>query len=393
MSNFYNIPEQSGVKLVGKEFLKSFVKKVYDYDSSQKNLYLHFKKEFNEFLEMHNNSKRIFYSEISSFIYFMLEEQGLGNYLSNLESLQKKLLESLTKIDEYINIVNNNSCHNINQLVRIKQRYVILIKFIDKIYDHSQLAFLQYTLIKQQNTKNNLDSKNELLRYSTQITTEIKNVIRRNNKFSKEANNKIKKFKDELSTIQNNNITVLGIFATIVATFFGFASFSATIFSSISQTETIKLLLLVSSTFLCFSLFLRLLVYLLCRLRSKSFNFPYYIEMFFIVVFFFALGCVLSDYSLPLRDKVDNVSNQSTTTIAKTSEPIKVNLFKRIGIKHMYTGRAKKFKNNFYFVLNQCVRRENKFPPPPPRQNFRKPRKTSKNLWGLVFNIRYVLIL
>lgn len=97
MSNFYNIPEQNNIKVDGKEFLKSFVKKVYDYDSSQKNLYLHFKKEFNEFLEMHNNSKRIFYSEISSFIYFMLEEQGLGNYLSNLESLQKKLLGCVSK--------------------------------------------------------------------------------------------------------------------------------------------------------------------------------------------------------------------------------------------------------------------------------------------------------
>lgn len=33
---------------------------------------------------------------------------------------------------------------------------------------------------------------------------------------------------------------------------------------------------------------------------------------------------------------------------------------------------AKKFKNNFYFVLYQCVRRENKFPPPPPNEDFFK---------------------
>ncbi|HBV41719.1 MAG TPA: hypothetical protein DEB43_03620, partial [Desulfovibrio sp.] len=46
----------------------------------------------------------------------------------------------------------------------------------------------------------------------------------------------------------------------------------------------------------------------------------------------------------------------------------------------------------FYFKQYQINTAKNKIQPPP-RQNFRKPRKTSKNLWGLVFNIRYVLML
>lgn len=263
-------------------------------------------KKFIPIYEDYMEDKALSYFPITDFIYRKLNDEQSDRYINNL-----------TLFYDYI--INKDKFSN-------EYHYIV-----SKIYDHSQLAISQ--LILQKNIMNFqqsfIEQENNKLykleKIANNTEEQIKNIV---SDFNKKNDKIISDHQKELENLQINNVTVLGIFATIVATFFGFASFSATIFSSISQTETIKLLLLVSSTFLCFSLFLRLLIYLLCRLRSKSFDFPYYIEMFFVVVFFFALICTISDYSLPIRDKVDNVNNQSTTTTVKISEPIKVNLLK-----------------------------------------------------------------
>lgn len=154
------------------------------------------------YLESNDKLDRILYSEISNYI-FSLETAERGIFATNLEKL---LLYSLNKNDKVLeeDIAINEACK----------------KIIIKLYDHFHLILYQ-----------------------------VENV---NRIFATGIDGTKEDFKQYAKSIETEYITILGIFAAIVLTFVGGATFSTSVLQNISDVNIFRLLLVID--FLAFSL-------------------------------------------------------------------------------------------------------------------------------------------
>lgn len=142
-----------------------------------------------QYIENESKMKRILYSEISNYV-FHLDEDRLGTFISNVDDL---LGYTLKKSENEI----SEDCR----------------KIVVKIYDHVQLAT-----------------------YQTEIITEL--LVPK----IEEAKIGIHK---EISGIEKEYISILGIFASIVLAFVGGITFSSSVLSNINKVSIYKLVLIV----------------------------------------------------------------------------------------------------------------------------------------------------
>lgn len=154
--------------------------------------------KINEFLEQKEKMERIFYSEISYFI-FNLDVEKRGKFTTNIDNLLCAL------------------CHN-ESLVFDKEyedeRKKDIIKIIIKFYDHSHLVINQI-----ENAQNIIAST------------------------ISEAKEEIKK---EVKGIEREYISILGIFASIMLAFVGGITFSTSILENIHKASIYRIIFVTS---------------------------------------------------------------------------------------------------------------------------------------------------
>lgn len=95
---------------------------------------------------------------------------------------------------------------------------------VDKLYHYCHLAMKQSKLMHDP--------------FEKFVADEIEKEKQKEKKLSEE----LEKFKNELQNSQKNNVTILGIFTSIVATFFGLSTFSASILNNIMDVNFYKLI-------------------------------------------------------------------------------------------------------------------------------------------------------
>lgn len=176
------------------------------------------------YLKEKSTRERILYSEISSFVYG-LEEDEQGNFATNIDNLLSFSLDETNKVDE-------DHC-----------------KIIIKIYDHFQLALHQKSLnsntkeVIKNNLVNSMDSAKET------ISREVK---------------------EDVKHIEKEYISILGIFAAIVLAFVGGVTFSTSVLQNINAISIYRLILVID--FLAFILAntIYILIRFICHINDKE---------------------------------------------------------------------------------------------------------------------------
>ena len=130
------------------------------------------------------------YSEITNFVYG-LDDQTLGNYLSNLDKL----------------------CRDAQQDTDDKYKAIVL-----RIYDHSQLAVVQTQNVKEQ--------------VAYQLDSEIKKAV--------------ETFQKNIHAIERDYITILGIFSAIVFAFVASITVSSSVLQNIEKASSYRLIFIVA---------------------------------------------------------------------------------------------------------------------------------------------------
>lgn len=181
-------PNEESIKYIStKKFMKDICKslsvKVTDYEEKDTIDLIE------QYIENESKMKRILYSEISNYV-FHLDEDRLGTFISN--------------VDDLLGYTLKKSEHEISEDCR---------KIVVKIYDHVQLAT-----------------------YQTEIITEL--LVPK----IEEAKIGIHK---EISGIEKEYISILGIFASIVLAFVGGITFSSSVLSNINKVSIYKLVLII----------------------------------------------------------------------------------------------------------------------------------------------------
>lgn len=147
----------------------------------------------NEYIKNHMNSMRLMYSELSSYLFSIKEEdEKIEWYMSNLDSL----LTHVAKQDI------NKKCKRI----------------VFKIYDHSILVKHQKEGMKK-------------------ISKDISEGLNKENK---------KILMDTVKNSEKQYITILGIFASIVLAFTGGIAFSTSVLSNIDKASIYRLVFVTS---------------------------------------------------------------------------------------------------------------------------------------------------
>jgi hypothetical protein len=189
-------------------------------------------------------------------IFLKLEEiyyiPGSDEYFRHFYS---DILSTLTQIDSDDNegsldvlAVNMQAIKDGYQAVNYDGDELIDIsKSIIKLFDHTNLEVARINYTKQLNnaTKSDLASTKELLKKqreefdNTKSETEtIRNTLREE---TEKAN---KKIEDNQKQMQNEYVTILGIFAAIVLAFTGGMTFSSSVLNNISKASVYRLSLI-----------------------------------------------------------------------------------------------------------------------------------------------------
>ncbi|MGL5125161.1 MAG: hypothetical protein ACRC6U_04155, partial [Fusobacteriaceae bacterium] len=151
-------------------------------------------------------------------------------------------------------------------------------KIILKFYDHYQLANFQFSKV-------NKELESTINRASVELTKEIKAV----EKISQQT-------KNEYENMERQNITILGIFASIVLTFVGGMIFSSSVLSNIHSTSIFRLVFISCIIGIVFINMIHLLLSFIMKLNNKddnkffnlkSCNYMFLIIMIFTTLFWF----------------------------------------------------------------------------------------------------------
>jgi hypothetical protein len=189
-------------------------------------------------------------------IFLKLEEiyyiPGSDEYFRHFYS---DILSTLTQIDSDDNegsldvlAVNMQAIKDGYQAVNYDgDKLIDISKSIIKLFDHTNLEVARINYTKQLNnaTKSDLASTKELLQKqreefdNTKSETEtIRNTLREE---TEKAN---KKIEDNQKQMQNEYVTILGIFAAIVLAFTGGMTFSSSVLNNISKASVYRLSLI-----------------------------------------------------------------------------------------------------------------------------------------------------
>ena len=189
-------------------------------------------------------------------IFLELEEiyyiPGSDEYFRHFYS---DILSTLTQIDSDDNegsldvlAVNMQAIKDGYQAVNYDgDKLIDISKSIIKLFDHTNLevACINYTKQLNNATKSDLASTKELLKKqreefdNTKSETEtIRNTLREE---TEKAN---KKIEDNQKQMQNEYVTILGIFAAIVLAFTGGMTFSSSVLNNISKASVYRLSLI-----------------------------------------------------------------------------------------------------------------------------------------------------
>ena len=189
-------------------------------------------------------------------IFLKLEEiyyiPGSDEYFRHFYS---DILSTLTQIDSDDNersldvlAVNMQAIKDGYQTVNYDgDKLIDISKSIIKLFDHTNLEVARINYTKQLNnaTKSDLASTKELLKKqreefdNTKSETEtIRNTLREE---TEKAN---KKIEDNQKQMQNEYVTILGIFAAIVLAFTGGMTFSSSVLNNISKASVYRLSLI-----------------------------------------------------------------------------------------------------------------------------------------------------
>lgn len=126
-------------------------------------------------------------------------------------------------------------------------KLIDISKSIIKLFDHTNLEVARINYTKQLNnaTKSDLASTKELLKEQREEFDNTKSeteTIR--NKLREETEKANKKIEDNQKQMQNEYVTILGIFAAIVLAFTGGMTFSSSVLNNISKASVYRLSLI-----------------------------------------------------------------------------------------------------------------------------------------------------
>lgn len=159
----------------------------------------------NRLCDFYRENERHSYSEITEYI---LKKDGGIEYTYEIVRLLKEIREHRT--DE----VGNN---------------------IDKLIDHIQLEQIRYQYLSELISEDVNDRYIRLNNESIDGIHEVKEQL-------KEAQQQLEEAKDKVEKLQSENITILGIFASIVLTFTAMMMFSSSVLENIEKSSAYRIL-------------------------------------------------------------------------------------------------------------------------------------------------------
>lgn len=194
--------------------------------------------------------------EKRSGIFLELEQiyyiQGSDEYFRHFYS---DIFSTLTQIDSDDNqgsldvlAVNMQAIKDGYQAVNYNgSKLIDISKSIIKLYDHTNLEVARINYTKQLNnvTKSDLASTKELLQKQKEEFDNAKSeteMIR--NTLGEETDKANKRIEDSQKQMQNEYVTILGIFAAIVLAFTGGMTFSSSVLNNISKASVYRLSLI-----------------------------------------------------------------------------------------------------------------------------------------------------
>lgn len=194
--------------------------------------------------------------EKRSGIFLELEQiyyiQGSDEYFRHFYS---DIFSTLTQIDSDDNqgsldvlAVNMQAIKDGYQAVNYDgSKLIDISKAIIKLYDHTNLEVARINYTKQLNnvTKSDLASTKELLQKQKEEFDNAKSeteMIR--NTLGEETDKANKRIEDSQKQMQNEYVTILGIFAAIVLAFTGGMTFSSSVLNNISKASVYRLSLI-----------------------------------------------------------------------------------------------------------------------------------------------------
>lgn len=194
--------------------------------------------------------------EKRSGIFLELEQiyyiQGSDEYFRHFYS---DIFSTLTQIDSDDNqgsldvlAVNMQAIKDGYQAVNYDgSKLIDISKSIIKLYDHTNLEVARINYTKQLNnvTKSDLASTKELLQKQKEEFDNAKSeteTIR--NTLGEETDKANKRIEDSQKQMQNEYVTILGIFAAIVLAFTGGMTFSSSVLNNISKASVYRLSLI-----------------------------------------------------------------------------------------------------------------------------------------------------
>lgn len=182
--------------------------------------------DIKNYIQNNETKGRIIYSDISSFIFELSNDNEKGCVLTNVEYLLNYALGKGKELDD-------DSC-----------------KFIIKLYDHCNLAN------NQRNMTATLEEQAQKI-----IISQVD-----------DSKKKIQNFEKELKNKEREYITILGIFASIVLAFVGGVTFSSSVLQNIHKVNFYRLIIVVDLIgFVCFNM-IYALTYFIRRINKQEIN-------------------------------------------------------------------------------------------------------------------------
>lgn len=277
MFNFFKESKKEDVNLFkrddGKETLNNSNKKIEDHKKILKELCDIFLidtssynpkdsiSKINEFLEQEEKMERIFYSEISYFI-FKLDTQQRGKFTTNID----KLLSVMCSNEEFIFDKKYE-----------EERKKDIVKIVIKFYDHSHLALSQ------------IENAQDIIACTIS-----------------EAKEEIKK---EVKGMEKEYISILGIFAAIILAFVGGITFSTSILENIHKASIYRIILITSILALTLINLFYVLIYFLTSINNinKDKILPnkiyYTINIIILIIMLFNFICWIINLKLYQRSE------------------------------------------------------------------------------------------
>lgn len=175
--------------------------------------------KINEFLEQKEKMERIFYSEISGFIFNLLPVER-GNFNTNIDKLLYLLCNPSNNLFDDIVEENKND----------------ITKIVIKFFDHTHLAIYQIENAQNIIASTMFEAKEEL--------------------------------KKEIKGMEKEYISILGIFAAIVLAFVGGITFSTSILENIDKASIYRIIFITSSLALILLNIFYILIYFLISING-----------------------------------------------------------------------------------------------------------------------------